>query len=320
MKIRLLRKRIRAEPCLQPLDPQGRVRRLHVQLQISPRPPAQRQKLPRRIFSARQKLIHNSLDVLPVNLVAISFLSLLVVQRFCVRQSNRAPAPFAHREHRISRRQLAVVNQNAGLCVCRNCKSHARKSSRCPNPVCAHNFFRRNLHHLHYRQWIAHELPVVRGISFFAQRAAAERHRFRPLSFARVVVGIPIELCSVHPQAGLRRVISIHMRLQRRDPFFFFHFPSAIRVRRAFRVSCAMQQKSCPFAHLRDRRMRSEVPHQRRQRIPSRMQQWRNVVRFIAPMRQIRPAWPSPCLPLIHVQNKLIVRAHVHNKSRRRLP
>src|SRR5882724_10717814 len=316
MKISLLHKWIRAEPRLQSSNSHRRVSRLHINLQISPSPPAQRRKFSRRRAASWQEFIRHSLDMFPRNLVAISFLSFRIVKRFRIRQSDRRAAPSAHREHRIPRRQLSVIQQQTHFGVNAKRESRHWRTDLRRNSTCPHHTSRRNFRHLHRRQRIAHQLPVIRCIPFFSQRSTPQRHRLRPISrpWLSRSARVPIEFLAVYPQSWLSRVVTVHFRPYRFNSSFDFDFPCRVRVYRSLRVSRSMKQESRPVAYLRNRAVLSKIPNYRRQHVLSRVQHLRNVIRFIPPVRQIPAARSPPRLAPVHIQNKLIVRAHMHNK------
>src|SRR5439155_5191682 len=184
----------------------------------------------------------------------------------------------------------------------------------------SHYFTRGNLRPLHRWKRVLHKLPVIGRVLLVASRPASQRHRLSPRSFrvsvSAIVTPAPIVLRAVNSLAVLRCEISIHLRSQSLAALFLFHLPRGIGIRRAFLVSLSVQKESRPLAHLSDRGTRSKMPHRCRQRVSPRMQQRRNVVRLVSPVPQVRAARPSARLFPVHIKNKLVVRADVHNEMR----
>src|SRR5207248_9349800 len=93
------------EPRGQLFDLQCLVARLHVQLQESPGPPAQRNEFA-GMASPRQKFVLNTSYVLSFNLISIALFAAIVDERFRISQSDRRAPSATDRERRIRSGQM----------------------------------------------------------------------------------------------------------------------------------------------------------------------------------------------------------------------
>src|SRR5262249_25495483 len=160
--------------------------------------------------------------------------------------------------------QFAVVDQHAQLAARANNKSARRRSRLHRNARCPHYPPRGRLPHLHWRQRIRHQLPVVRRVLLLAHSSRSQGDGFRPpprslpSDSANFLFALLSNLRSITLHAGLRRKISVPLRLERGDSRFFLPLPTPIRIRRALPLRGPVHQKAHSIAHLRNRRARTE--------------------------------------------------------------
>jgi hypothetical protein len=94
----------------------------------------------------------------------------------------------------------------------------------------------------------------------------------------------------------------------------FFYLPGLIGIGCAFGRAVAMQQKPGAVTNLRVGGSRAEAPNRGRQRVSSGVEIGREIVGFESPMGQVASGWTGADGLLIHVQEKLIVGADMHQK------
>src|SRR5581483_3583631 len=104
MEVRSFLKWECCEPRLQREQTQRLIGRLHVELQIPPRSPDERNEIG-RVRTVGQKVVGYSLDVLTLDLIAIPLLALLIDQGLGIGEPNRGTESTRHRELRICRRK-----------------------------------------------------------------------------------------------------------------------------------------------------------------------------------------------------------------------
>src|SRR5579864_829878 len=133
----------------------------------------------------------------------------------------------------------------------------------------------------------------------------------------RIAVPCPIRRSAIQPFPGFGCVVTSYARRQRLDRVLLPDFPACIRVGYSSGYAFAVNQESNAIAHLRDSSMRTEVPHGCRQGIFASVQKWREIVRLVAPVRQVAAAWTAADSLLIDIKDELIVSAYIDYEALR---
>jgi hypothetical protein len=118
--------------------------------------------------------------------------------------------------------------------------------------------------------------------------------------------------------AGVGRVVALDLRNQGADSFFLFDSPAGVGVGCALELGLPFDKKRNTIADLSQCRVCTKIPNGCGQDVFSGSKEAGNVVGFIAPMRQIAATRARAYTFSIHIENELIVRAHVHRETSRR--
>src|SRR5215469_5123021 len=115
--------------------------------------------------------------------------------------------------------------------------------------------------------------------------------------------------------AGIRSVVSVDLGNEGVNSIFLFDLPARAGVGCALKAGVAFDKKSNAIADLGQCRVCAKVPDGGGQNVFARSKVPGNVVGFVAPMRQIGAARPRADTLSIHIENELIVCAHVNYET-----
>src|SRR5262249_2668889 len=118
--------------------------------------------------------------------------------------------------------------------------------------------------------------------------------------------------------AGLRRVIALDLRNEGVDSFFPFDEPAGVGVGCPLHGGVPFDKKRSAIPDPSQRRVCTKVPYGCGQDVFAGVKEPGNIVGFIAPMRKIGATRARAYTFSIHMENELIVRAHVNRETSRR--
>src|SRR6267378_8349997 len=168
------------------------------------------------------------------------------------------------------------------------------------------NLSGRSQRHLHGRQRVWHQLPVVFLQYRTCRSGVPNRLRPFPAPTGGGVGGVPapVERSCIDALRRLGNIVLISERLWRGqylNALLFFHFPRCIGVGYPLRLAFSVKKKSRTIADLRQWSKHAKVPDRGSQDISSRTEERRDVIGFISPKTQIASRWSCAHALLIHI-------------------
>src|ERR1700733_494418 len=217
---------------------------------------------------------------------------------------------------------MGLIEQQTDTGMGRNLEPGARETHRRLNSGSTHHASHRHWFHLHGRERIWQQLPVV--VLQYRSSCDGISNRGGPLPFATrrsCIVPGPIEKDAIDP---LRRLgyevepLNVRRGWQNLHALVFFDFPASIGINGTYLRRITAEDESSSIADLSSGGS-AQVPDCRSDLIAAGAQKCRQVVCFVLPVSEITACRTAPDLALVDTKNEKVVGADVDDKMFRDL-